>query len=170
MGADGIHSVTRLQALQITNPKQPGVSMTWSLAFASRFLSYGGTERGVEYSGVVGISNEVVGIRPGEQITRMYDGLTIFIFGGKGTLIGWLVVQRLGRRYKYPNTPRFSQNDAINACTQLLDYPVRRHVNFGDVWAQRESFTMVSLEEGFLPYWHNGRVVCIGDSVSKVSI
>lgn len=37
-----------------------------------------------------------------------------------------------------------------------------------DIWDQRESLAMVALEEGLLPTWHRGRIVCIGDSVNKV--
>lgn len=169
VGADGVHSLTRSEGLQVTSSNRLEVSTAWLPACISQLLSLDGTDLGAEYSGVVGISNEVSGIEPGDMVVRICDDMAIFVFGGKATLIGWLVVQKLNRWYKYPKMPRFSQKDAINACTPLLDLIVRRDVKFGDVWAHRESFAMVALEEGFIPNWHNGRIACIGDSVNKVT-
>jgi FAD dependent monooxygenase len=101
---------------------------------------------------------------------KSYDGLTIFVLGGRNGLIGWLVVQKLDRRYYYPNVPRYSQADAIALCGYLLSVKLRKEINFGDVWDKRRSFMMSALEEGILRTWHHGPIVCIGDSSNKVGI
>ncbi|RMJ21346.1 FAD binding domain-containing protein [Aspergillus sp. HF37] len=150
VGADGVHSVARSEAWRIARP--PTTSSCIS----------------AEYSAVVGSSNGVRGLRAGDQVNRLHDYSTILLFAGKGGITSWVIVQKLDRKYTYPNIPRFSQDDAVHACQPLRGLRVYRNVMFGDVWDRRESLAMVALEEGLLPTWHHGRIVCIGDSVNKV--
>lgn len=152
VGADGVHSVARSEAWRIVRPPPTSPSSCIS----------------AEFGAVVGISNGVRGICAGDQVTSLHDDSTILLFAGKGGFTSWVVVQKLDRKYTYPNTPRFSQDDAVHACRRLLGLRVYRDVVFGDVWDRRESLAMVALEEGLLPTWHHGRIVCIGDSVNKV--
>lgn len=122
----------------------------------------------MEFCAVVGISSGVPNIQPGEQIIRLLDNRTIFVFGGKNALVGWIVIQKLDRKYFYPDRPRFTRDDAIETCKSFSDCEIWRNVKFHDVFVRQDSFAMVTLEEAILQEWHYRRVVCIADSVNKV--
>lgn len=123
-----------------------------------------------EYAAVLGISVGDTGIERGEQIFRFIDGSVIFLFGGKDGSVGWLLVQKLDKKYIWPDRPRFTQDDAAGFCEALLDEPIWRETKFGDLWNRREQFAIISLEEGIVQQWNYGRIICIGDSVNKVCV
>lgn len=122
----------------------------------------------VEFACVFGISNPVEGVKSWEHVIRYNPNVTLFVFPGTDNGIFWLLFRKLDRSYTYPNTPRFTKEDAISTCESLADLAVWETVRFGDIWRQRRTFHMTALEEGLLRKWHYGRIVCIGDSVSKV--
>lgn len=105
----------------------------------------------------------------GDQIIRLCNDSSILLSGGReGKYVGWVVEQTLPQQYTYPDIPCFTQDDAIQSCQRFLDMPICRGIKFRDIWERRETCAMVPLEEGILPDWHYGRIVCIGDSVNKV--
>lgn len=104
-----------------------------------------------------------------EHVVRYNNKFSILIFPGIGGKIFWLVVSKLDKTYVYPNIPIFSRDEAIARCESVLDLPIWQDVKFSDVWARRRTFTMTALEEYLSRTWHHGRMVCIGDSISKVS-
>lgn len=122
-----------------------------------------------EYSVLFGISTAVPGINPGEQITSYNDDLALFAFGGKDGTVGWCAVPKNDQKYMYPHVPRFTQDDAIATCESFREVPILRDAKFGDIWDRRVAFSKTSLEEGMLQTWSHGRIVCIGDSISKVN-
>jgi FAD dependent monooxygenase len=122
-----------------------------------------------EYACVYGISSAVPELMVGEQVIRFYDGLTIIAFPGKGGRVFWFVLQKMDQKYIYPNVPRFTKLDAERVCQGLETSTVWREVTFGHVWASREVYSMTASEENVFPHWNFGRIVCLGDSMHKVS-
>lgn len=72
-----------------------------------------------------------------------------------------------------PNIPKYNNEDV-----QFLVKPVSdkillsdtAKVTFGDMWAKRQNWALVPVEEGDVGIWTAGHIVCIGDSVQKVSL
>ncbi|KAL2813834.1 hypothetical protein BJX63DRAFT_421036 [Aspergillus granulosus] len=95
--------------------------------------------------------------------------LIIYLKYNVAPRVYWFVVEKLDRKYTYPHLPCFIQQDAINGCERLGGVWLRNTVHFPDVWAHRETFTMTALEECVLRLWHSGRIVCIGDSIHKMT-
>ncbi|GKZ40204.1 hypothetical protein AbraIFM66950_003354, partial [Aspergillus brasiliensis] len=91
------------------------------------------------------------------------------IFQGPGGRLYWYIVDKLDRKYTYPHSPHFSQQDAVDLCERLGDVWIRNEVYFRDVWKNRETVAITPLEEGLLQSWHSGRIVCIGDSIHKMT-
>lgn len=83
--------------------------------------------------------------------------------------MGWFITEKLDRRYQYPNRPNHTQNDAIKFCESLADVPVWGDVTFGAIWKARTSISHALVEENVFKTWNYGRIVCIGDSVIKVT-
>ncbi|KAL5335611.1 hypothetical protein BJX70DRAFT_374615 [Aspergillus crustosus] len=158
VGADGVHSKVRAEMWSYSNSPDLG-----------RIALRGHKGLTVEYSCIFGISSAVTGLEVGEQVASMHDGFTIMTYQGLGGRVYWFVVEKLDRKYTYPHLPRFTQQDAANGCERLGDVWLRNTVHFRDVWANRETFAMTALEECVLRPWHSGRIVCIGDSIHKMT-
>ncbi|KNG89842.1 putative FAD-dependent monooxygenase [Aspergillus nomiae NRRL 13137] len=158
VGADGVHSFVRSEMWRIADLEQP------------RLISKKEkSDMTVEFACVFGISNPVEGVKSWDHVIRYNRGVTLFVFPGTDNGVFWLLFRKLDKRYTYPNTPRFTKEDAISTCESLVDLAVWENVHFGDIWRQRRTFHMTALEEGLLRTWHYGRIVCIGDSVSKMT-
>ncbi|KAL4864587.1 hypothetical protein BDV12DRAFT_201015 [Aspergillus spectabilis] len=158
VGADGVHSKVRAEMWSFSNSPELGrVALREHKGLT------------VEYSCIFGISSAVTGLEVGEQVACFHDGFTIMTYQGLGGRVYWFVVEKLDRKYTYPHLPRFSQQDAINGCERLGGVWLRNTVHFRDVWANRETFAMTALEECVLRPWHSGRIVCIGDSIHKMT-
>lgn len=122
----------------------------------------------VEYACIFGISIGLPSLEPGEQINTLRKGLTIVTIHGKKGRIFWFIVKKLDQRYKYPNVPRFSSDDAATTCAQLADIHIWKGVHVRDLWKTRLVVSMTALEEFALKTWHYDRMVLLGDSVHKV--
>ncbi|KAL4914357.1 hypothetical protein BDW62DRAFT_204624 [Aspergillus aurantiobrunneus] len=153
VGADGVHSIAREEMLKAAGTK----AMREKSDLAS------------EYRVLVGMSNPVPGLVAGEQIVRCHDGFAIFIFCGSNNNIGWFVVDKLDRRYQYPETPEYSTADAVRFCEGLESVQIWEGVRFGAVFKARTSLSTALVEENVFQTWYHGRIVCIGDSVNKTS-
>lgn len=89
-------------------------------------------------------------------------------FPADGTDNFFNVIFKLKKKHRAPNIPRFTEQEGIEMCESLADSPVWGDIKFGDVWKQRTTFTCVPLEEHMFKKWHHQRIICVGDSVSKV--
>ncbi|PKX90478.1 FAD-dependent oxidoreductase [Aspergillus novofumigatus IBT 16806] len=153
VGADGVHSTIRSEIWK-TAPVVTEVekkSMT------------------VEYSCIFGISSPIPGLHAGHQVNAFFDRRTIVTIQGKGGRIYWFVIQKLQRKYIYPNSPRFTSSDAAAAAERLRDVLIYRDVTFGALWDRCETASMTALEENVFRTWHHGRMVLIGDSAHKMT-
>ncbi|KAL5336889.1 hypothetical protein BJX70DRAFT_409554 [Aspergillus crustosus] len=165
IGADGVHSVTRSQMWRTANLSQPGRvtdKETQGLVTARPAVS-------IEYSCILGISSPVDGITPGQQIIACHDDTTVLVFPGQDGHIGWGLIQKLSNRYTYPHAPRLSHDDVLAMGTAACNLRVYRNITFKDLWIRTPEYGSTLLEEGLLQTWHHGRIVCVGDSVSKMT-
>ncbi|KAF7592167.1 hypothetical protein BBP40_000654 [Aspergillus hancockii] len=158
VGADGIHSFVRSEMWRIADLERPGLISQEEKSSLK-----------VEFACIFGISNSVEDVKSWDHVIRYNKHITLFVFPGTNNGIFWLLFQKLDRKHTYPDVPRFTRDDAIARCESLASLAVWENVRFGDIWAQRRSFHMTALEEGLLKTWHHGRIVCIGDSVSKMT-
>ncbi|KAG2413080.1 hypothetical protein HFD88_010639 [Aspergillus terreus] len=158
VGADGVHSQVRSEMWSFSNSPCLG-----------RISSQEQKGLTVEFLCVFGISSAVPGLDIGEQVACFHDGFTIMTYQGLGGQVYWFIVQKLDRKFTYPYHPSFSKQDAVNVCERLGNVWLRDTVHFRHVWANRETFAVTPLEEGIVRPWHSGRMVCIGDSIHKMT-
>ncbi|KAL2842634.1 hypothetical protein BJX68DRAFT_270569 [Aspergillus pseudodeflectus] len=158
VGADGVHSKVRAEMWSFHNsPELARVALREHRALK------------VEYSCIYGISSALPGLEVGEQVATFADGFTIMTYQGLGGRVYWFVIEKLDRKYTYPHIPRFTDQDAVRNCERLGSVWLRNSVHFRDVWRCRETFAMTALEEAVLRPWSDGRIVCIGDSIHKMT-
>ncbi|KAI9369039.1 hypothetical protein BJX61DRAFT_549898 [Aspergillus egyptiacus] len=158
VGADGVHSTVRSEMWRLGNLEQPG--------FVTEEVKSGLT---AEYGCVFGVCKAPPGQDRWEHIIRYNQDFCFLFFPATGTDIFFNVIFKFKRKYRYPNIPRFTKADAAQICESVVDFPVWNDVKFGDLWEQRLKYTLVPLEEHMFKNWHYRRIVCLGDSVSKMS-
>lgn len=123
----------------------------------------------VEFRCIFGISTTIKGLNVGEQMNALFDGLTIVTIHGKGGRVYWFVIQKLGKKYTYPNCPRYTKRDMSVVAEELRNIQFYRGITFGKLWESRESASMTVLEENTLKTWYRDRLVLLGDSVHKMT-
>ncbi|KAH2879615.1 orotidine-5'-phosphate decarboxylase, partial [Aspergillus fumigatus] len=161
VGADGVHSRVRAEMWRLATASQGEI-------FRSEY-----NKLTIDYACIFGISSPVDQLEPGEQITCYNDGWSILSVIGQNGRVFWFLFIKLDKESVYDgsrkNGPRFSPADARAHCERLAHEPVWNGVKFGHVWAQCEVFQMTPLEEGLFSKWYWRNIVCIGDSMHKVS-
>lgn len=178
VGADGVHGKVRSEMWKIADLINPGLitpqekhGMLYLLCVLSAVANacHGLKATNAEYACVYGISWNIPELVIGDQVTCVYDGVSVMTFNGSQGRIIWFVTKKLDKRYHYPDIPRFTKVDAEKVCEGIQTKAIWGKVTFADIWAGRESYWMTALEENVFEHWHVGRVVCLGDSIHKVS-
>ncbi|KAJ5608614.1 hypothetical protein N7537_005233 [Penicillium hordei] len=156
VGADGVHSKVRQEIWNALERTSSGVA----------------TERSsltVEFRCIFGISSPIKELIPGEQVNALFDGLTIITIHGKNGRVYWFVIQKLDKKYTYPNCPRYMTSDIEIAVEQLRSIVFYKDLNFGHLWETRETVSMTVLEENTFETWYHDRLVLLGDSAHKMT-
>ncbi|KAB8210377.1 hypothetical protein BDV34DRAFT_220516 [Aspergillus parasiticus] len=143
VGADGIHSVSRGEILRSVTS---------------------------EYSGIYGISHPIPGLSPGHAHRTYGDGFSFIINIGKENIF-WLLSFHAGKMHRYPDVPRYSQDRASidQQVFPFLDAHISSNIRFEELYHNTITCCHVALEEMLCEQWVAGRLVCIGDSVHKMT-
>ncbi|GLB11040.1 hypothetical protein AtubIFM57258_007455 [Aspergillus tubingensis] len=141
VGADGVHSKVRSEMWRIADTVRPELV----------------TER------------EKSSLEVADQINAFHDNLTFIILVGKNKRAFWFVMKKMKQKYTYPNNPRFSVEYTTRACEELAHLHLTQGLTFRQVWDTRVLATMTPLEENVFQTWYLDRIVCIGDSVHKMT-
>ncbi|TLS21196.1 uncharacterized protein PpBr36_10630 [Pyricularia pennisetigena] len=163
VGADGIHSKIRSEIWRRLGPEDV------SSALPQREAKY----IKVEFSCVFGISRDVPELKAGEQTMNFLDGRgALIVINSKDDVVFWLLVRKMELSYTYETAPKFGEADIVKACTPLLDVVVQDEggVTFRKVWTSRTACSMLAMEEAVFQAWTHGRMVCIGDSIHKMTV
>ncbi|KAL4966134.1 FAD-dependent oxidoreductase [Aspergillus stella-maris] len=156
VGADGVHSTTRTQLWNAANAHDAiPVKEDSSLR--------------VDYSCIFGLASPLPGVCPGEQVVACSDNVNVLVFPGKDAHVGWGLVQKLDRRHTYLEATQFSRESLLAQARQARDIPLYKGIQFRHLQDNTKHCSATMLEEGLFETWHHGRIVCIGDSVSKMT-
>ncbi|KJZ80337.1 hypothetical protein HIM_00187 [Hirsutella minnesotensis 3608] len=162
IGADGIHSRVRAQMWRLASESQGKAK------FKDEY-----NDMTISYSCIFGISSPIEKLEPGTQLTCYNDGYSILTVVGQNGRVFWFLFLKLEETHIYRGSRndawRFTSADAEAHCQRLAQEPVWNDVTFGQVWSRCEVYQMTALEEGLFSQWHWDKIVCIGDSMHKVS-
>ncbi|PYI33097.1 FAD/NAD(P)-binding domain-containing protein [Aspergillus indologenus CBS 114.80] len=123
----------------------------------------------VQYSCIFGISSRIPNLEVHEQINGLFDHLSILTIHGKKGRVFWFIITKLQQKYTYPDVPRFSHKDAAKLIEKLKHVRFFKDVCVGDLWKNKEVYSMTALEEGLFKTWFFDRMVLMGDSVHKMT-
>jgi hypothetical protein len=124
-----------------------------------------------EYRGIYALSDPVKGLESGTfQIVTGQDQTCYWMVNKDGSVM-WCLIEKMDKKYTYPNIPRFTEEDARALAEANLDKILvsdTGHLKLRDLWEKTHTYPLFAVEEGDARIWTAGRIVCIGDSVHKV--
>ncbi|KAL5363168.1 hypothetical protein BJX96DRAFT_167256 [Aspergillus floccosus] len=158
VGADGVHSGVRTQMWRAAQVRRPGL-------ISEREMK----GKCIEYACIFGASTTVLGLDERHLYSAVDHGTAFILVPGVNGRLSWFIIVKLDKRYQYGSAPRFSVKDAAAWVERLTDKYVWEDIKFQQVWQNRETFAMTALEENVFRNWSCGRIVCIGDSMHKMT-
>ncbi|KAL2820990.1 hypothetical protein BDW59DRAFT_174313 [Aspergillus cavernicola] len=159
VGADGVHSRVRSEMWRLVDDQEPGIMKTREKSGMT-----------AEFACVFGISNAIPGLHSGEHFNVYGQGVTVMTFHGKDRVY-WFVINKMDRKYTYPDIPRYSQKDAAETCGSRFGHVrISGDVCIRHLWEKRMYGSMTAMEEGIFETMFHGRVVLMGDAARKMTV
>lgn len=122
-----------------------------------------------EYRCLYGLSSSVPGLEEKHHYRAVNKDWSFLTVVGKSDRCYWFVFEKLDRIYHAPNIPRYVEADQLEFIKPFLDRYVSQNVQFQALWERRIAATLTSLEEAQYSRWTHGRIVCLGDSIHKMT-
>lgn len=124
-----------------------------------------------EYKCLFGMSKPVAGMEPGSTDDTWGKDVSTVTSIGPGGTIYWFLFERMPRIYQAGEMPRFTTEDAVKFAQDHRKVPIRSggEITFGLLWDRREVATLLPLEESAFTRWSVGRIICMGDSIHKMT-
>ncbi|KAK5062864.1 hypothetical protein LTR84_004939 [Exophiala bonariae] len=119
------------------------------------------------YRAMYGISTQTKGFTGGTFNQILGYGHSMLWSNEKSGRVFWFLFEKMDKRYKHPNIPRFTDDDAETLARRYLHIRLSETHTFADLWKNRVSFKLVALEEALHKKWTWERFVCAGDSAHK---
>ncbi|KAJ5425759.1 hypothetical protein N7465_000829 [Penicillium sp. CMV-2018d] len=157
VGADGTYSKVREYMWRLADRDEPGLMDPDKKAMTA------------EYQGLFGISKTSGSIASGDADFIYDHDRSSFIFSDNCGRICYFILQKMDRVYEMVEIPRFSQANAQAYAQRHADIQIRPDLTFGNLYEHSESSILVALEEAKFKQWSWGRIVCVGDSIHKMT-
>lgn len=151
LGADGVHSKTRLMMRHLALKSDPSRPWDPEAPFpASYKCLWASFPRPSQEKGQ-------------NHDTQHHDQSVMYITGRER---GWIF---LYKKLSCSTTDRisYSPQDMVAFAKEFEHFPVTKSLTVKDVWGKRMTAGMANLEEGVLDHWSWGRVALVGDACHK---
>ncbi|KAL2836925.1 FAD dependent oxidoreductase-domain-containing protein [Aspergillus pseudoustus] len=164
VGADGVHSITRAEMWRLADFKLPGlIPPSDKSAIAADYYCFLGMTHPTPPSSVT----RVLDLR--QLHSCSHRGVFFMFCLNPDSTVYWFVLVKNDKRYVHPHLPRWSEEDVQRKLEEIADYEICSPMTFRDIWKITPSVTSTYAHEGILETWNFGRIVCIGDSVFKLT-
>lgn len=120
------------------------------------------------YKAIYAISKPTKGLA-GNTFNQVvgYDRSMLYTTEKSGRVF-WFLFEKMDKKYRDPDIPRFTKDDTENMIRRHLDVRLNEKLTLADLWENRIQWNMAPLEEALRKQWTWDRFVCAGDSVHKV--
>jgi hypothetical protein len=158
VGADGIHSTVRSFMHDHLETLEPGSSEKDRNSVSA------------EYNCIFGIGKPVEGpVRAGDSHRSYAEKHSTLSFVGQGGILYWFLFSKLDKRYYGKEIPRYTKEQMEEAAKAFDNIHMTDEITYDKVFEQRTFANMLCLEESQNEHWSSGRIVCIGDSIHKMT-
>ncbi|KAG9238895.1 hypothetical protein BJ875DRAFT_286232 [Amylocarpus encephaloides] len=158
VGADGIHSKIRNEMQRIADEEGP-----------SGMMDKDKTRVTAEYNAIFGISAPIDTLSPGDGHVASDIDHSGLVFVSNQALPQWFFFSKLDKRYQEKDIPRFTKEELEKQVEEFSDFHFTENVTLGDLMKTTTALSYVPLEEASHEFWTYKRVVCVGDSIHKMT-
>ena len=158
VGADGIHSKVRREMqrhAEETGP--PGLMDNDKNCITS------------EYNCFFGVSEPIPELREGNLHTVYDIDQSGLLFVGNKSLPQWFFITKMDKKYQGDKIPRFTKADMENQVLQRGDFQFTAGLTLKRLMATTKTLSYLALEEAIHEVWTYDRIVCLGDSIHKMT-
>ncbi|KAK8074382.1 monooxygenase [Apiospora hydei] len=157
-GADGVHS--RIRRAMWEHAEHNG---------ALRLLKTDKQAMFADYRCLYGMSSPVPGLQKQNLYRTFNKGWSFLVVVGKDQCCFWFVFEKMNARCQPPNMPRYTESDQTEFVKPFLKRFVAQGVTFDELWQRKTAATLSVLEEAQYRHWTYDRLVCLGDSIHKMT-
>ncbi|KAG0651547.1 FAD-dependent monooxygenase [Hyphodiscus hymeniophilus] len=154
VGTDGIHSRVRTE-MQCLAP--PDLVLKDKTSITAEYVSFFGT------------SKAIPGLKEGEGHTVFDLDHSSLLFVGSGHIPQWFFVTKLDKKYYGDEIPRFTREDMEKKALEYEDFQFCEGVTMSQLMSTTTQLSYVALEEANHEVWTHRRIVCLGDSIHKMT-
>ncbi|KAF7503254.1 hypothetical protein GJ744_004045 [Endocarpon pusillum] len=157
-GADGVHSRVRQEMWRYIEKNE----VAKSIAKDKKVMS-------AEYRCLYGLSSSVPGLEKKHHYRAVNKDWSFLTVVGKSDRCYWFIFDKLDHIYYAPNIPRYVEADQIEFIKPFMNRYVSHNIQFQALWERKIAATLTSLEEAHYSRWTYDRIVCLGDSIHKMT-
>lgn len=154
VGADGIHSKVR-QEMQRLAPPELLVNDEKSIT--------------AEYACFFGVSAPISELEDGALHTVFDIDISALLFVGNGKLPQWFFIAKMDRKYQGHEIPRYTQKEMEEQVLEHGHFQFCAGITLKDLMASTTRLSYLALEEAHHVVWTHKRIVCLGDSIHKMT-
>lgn len=154
IGADGIHSRVRREMQRLAPPDlilKDKSSIT------------------AEYVCFFGVSKPVAALKDGDLHTVFDIDHSSLLFVGQGSLPQWFFYTKMDRKYTGDEIPRFTRKDMEAQVLEHGQFQLCKGITLKDLMDTTMQLSYLALEEANHEVWTHRRIVCLGDSIHKMT-
>lgn len=124
-----------------------------------------------EYKCLFGISSPIPGLAAGYYDVTHAKDVSTLVITGKGGKVYWFLFALMDRIYQSHEIPHFTPEDAAAFASKHGELPILPNglVKMHHLWDSHQNTNLVALEEADFKHWTEGRIVCLGDSIHKMT-
>lgn len=124
-----------------------------------------------EYKCLFGISSPIPGLAAGSYDVTHAKNVSTLVITGKGGKVYWFLFALMDLVYQSHEIPHFTPEDASSFASKYRELPILPNglVKMQHLWASHQNANLVALEEADFQHWTAGRIVCLGDSIHKMT-
>lgn len=122
-----------------------------------------------EYQCIFGVSEPITSLQPGETHTSSDVDHSSLLFVGKDSLPQWFFISKMDQKYRGSSIPRFTESQKDEMINKHKDHMFKEGVSFANLIKTTSTMGFLALEEARHRFWTHGRIVCVGDSVHKMT-
>ena len=154
IGADGIHSRVR-QEMQRLAPFELTKNDKRSIT--------------AEYVCFFGVSKPIPELVDGDLHTVFEIDHSALLFVGNDSLPLWFFIKKMEKKYYADEIPRFSSKEMEEQTLKHGDFQFCKGITLKELMDTRTALSYLALEEANHEVWTYKRIVCLGDSIHKMT-
>jgi FAD dependent monooxygenase len=108
-------------------------------------------------------------LEPGSMTSTRDLGCSSLLFVAKDRVPQWFFISKMDKLYRGNSIPRYTESDMESTLSTNKDFQLAPGVALKDLIASATQISYQALEEAHHNVWTYDRIICLGDSIHKMT-